>query len=184
MTIDSSAFAPRDVVGLIENVFPGIDQHNVAETVQFRISNSFMPQIVAILEAVARIPDDLLPIENPARLELFAIIAATRAVVAAWMAGHTHDTFLEYLPGINARHPLDALRRALLNCPSGSTAPESSVTSRLEDPKNVGAGGLMDDRRRSPRDLRMIAAHVGLPVTLIQKKAPVRPRRLTRLKCF
>lgn len=158
MAIDDSAFAPDDVAVLIESVFPGIDRHDVGQTARFSVSRSFMPQIFAILEAVARIPDELLPTESSARLELFAIVAAIRAIVAAWMVGRTEETFLEYLPGIADRHPLDALRRAMLRHSSSCASVTLATTADLKSADSASGCAHMDEERRMSRKLHMMAA--------------------------
>ena len=138
---------------LIDCVFPGIDRHNVTETARFKVPSDFMPQIAAIVEAAASIPDERLPTDHNARFELFAIITAIRTVVSAWIAGRSKRLYLEYLPGISDRHPLDALRSALLRCRDDCAS--SSVVSTI----HLARADTLNSERRCSRADRCRSQH-------------------------
>jgi len=104
--------SPSDVVSLIDNVFPGIAGLSIEQTAKFRVTSDWLPQLSAILHLVDCVSKNLLP--KSARVEIAVTVAAIRAVVISWMLGN-HDRYLEYLPGLGARHPIAILRQALLN---------------------------------------------------------------------
>lgn len=123
---------PSQAVGLIDKFFPWVPAQLEGTKKNVSISKQRSGEVAAIINAVGKIPSELIVLDGDDYAAFLTSIAAIEDILGQWQSG-SDDYILQHLAGFGDLNPIALLRRSLAKCPNEYPSKEVAELTFIGD---------------------------------------------------